>query len=146
MSARITKITMKNFKRFRNYAINPNERINILVGDNEAGKSTVIEAIDIVTSGNIKRVESIGIDKLMNIEAVNSFNAGIRNFENLPEIIVELFFDGIDNHYYNGNNNSERKVCDGIRMLCIPDEDYRNEINKSLISNKDYFPYDYYLI
>lgn len=48
----------------------PNERINILVGDNEVGKSSILEAIDLVASGNVRRVESIGLDRLINIEAI----------------------------------------------------------------------------
>ena len=80
----IKKIRLVNYKRFQNYTIEPNERVNILVGDNEVGKSSVLDAIDLVASGNNRRVESIGIDKLLNIEAVRTFNSGVRNFENLP--------------------------------------------------------------
>ena len=46
MAAIISKIRLINFKRFRDYTITPNERINILVGDNEVGKSSILEAID----------------------------------------------------------------------------------------------------
>ena len=65
--------------------------MNILVGDNEVGKSTVLEAINIVASGNIKRIESIGLDKLFNIAVVQEFNSGERTFENLPNMIIELY-------------------------------------------------------
>ena len=70
MSVKINKIRMKNYKRFRDYTIIPNDRINILIGDNEAGKSSILDAIDLVTSGNVHRVERIGLDKLINIEVV----------------------------------------------------------------------------
>jgi len=68
--------------------------MNILVGDNEVGKSTVLEAINIVASGNIKRIESIGLDKLFNIAVVQEFNSGERTFENLPNMIIELYLKG----------------------------------------------------
>ena len=55
----ISKIRLINFKRFRDYTLTPNERMNILVGDNEVGKSTVLEAINMVASGNIKRIEKM---------------------------------------------------------------------------------------
>ena len=61
----ITKIRLWNFRRFRNYTIEPNEKFNVFVGDNEVGKSTILEAIDIVASGNIRWVEAIGLDKLL---------------------------------------------------------------------------------
>lgn len=73
MSAIINKIRLINYKRFTDYTIKPNPRINIFVGDNEAGKSSVLEAIDLVISGSVHRVESIGIDRLLNIGAVKQF-------------------------------------------------------------------------
>ena len=65
----IKKIKLINYKRFHNYVIEPNDRINILVGDNEVGKSSVLEAIDLVAGGNVRRVEAMGLDRLINIDA-----------------------------------------------------------------------------
>ena len=59
MTITIEKIRLINFKRFKDYTICPNERLNILVGDNEVGKSSVLEAIELVSSGNVRRVENI---------------------------------------------------------------------------------------
>lgn len=146
MSTIISKIKLINFKRFKEYTVLPNERINILVGDNEVGKSSILEAVDLVSNGNVKRVESIGIDKLLNIDAVKEFNKGVRNFDNLPKIIVELYLNGEFDHSMNGKNNTDRRVCDGIRLICQANEDYITEINSSLSSQSDYFPYDYYSI
>lgn len=146
MAAVINKIRLINFKRFRDYTVTPNARINILVGDNEVGKSSILEAIDLVTSGNVRKVESIGLDRLLNIDAVQQFNAGTRRFENLPRLIVELYLTGNFDHTMNGKNNSSGVVCDGIRLVCEPNRDYRTEITESLQAQADYFPYDYYSI
>lgn len=146
MSVKINKIRLKNYKRFRDYIIIPNERINILIGDNEAGKSSVLDAIDLVTSGNIHHVERIGIDRLMNIEAVEEFLAGAHNFTDLPRMVIELYLDGNFDYTMNGKNNMDRKSCDGIRLVCEPNSDYRTEIQQAMESCKDYFPYDYYSI
>ncbi len=43
MSVLITKIKLYNFRRFREYVIEPNEKCNILIGDNESGKSTILD-------------------------------------------------------------------------------------------------------
>lgn len=140
----IRKIRLKNYKRFKDFTILPNEGINILVGDNEAGKSTILEAIDIVSCGSLHKVESIGIDKLLNIDAVNVFLAGTRKFETLPTLEVDLYLTGDFPFTMNGNNNLEREVCDGIRLVCEPNDDYRTEINAALAENEKYFPYDFY--
>ena len=60
----ITKIKLHNFKRFRDLTLEVNPDINILIGDNESGKSTILQAVDLVARGSRTRVENIGIDKL----------------------------------------------------------------------------------
>ena len=146
MPTTIRKIRLINYKRFQDYTIEPNERINILVGDNEVGKSSVLEAIDLVASGNNRRVEALGLDRLLNIESVNAFNAGARTFENLPELRVELYLSGSFDHTMNGKNNTDGIACDGIRLVCVPNPDYRAEITEALRSHDRYFPFDYYSV
>ena len=146
MPTTIRKIRLINFKRFQDYTIEPNERINILVGDNEVGKSSVLEAIDLVASGNNRRVEAFGLDRLLNNESVNAFNAGARTFENLPELRIELYLSGSFDHTMNGKNNTDGVACDGIRLVCAPNPDYRAEITEVLRSHDRYFPFDYYSV
>lgn len=146
MGAIIQKIRLQNYKRFMDYTVYPNSRINILIGDNEVGKSSILEAIDIVASGSLRRIEAIGIDKLMNIDAVRRFGMGVRSFENLPVLRVELYLDGQFDHTMNGKNNTDRRICDGIRLVCCPNIDYAAEIKDALEANEDYFPYDYYSV
>lgn len=48
----IEKVIIQNFKRFKNpFEIKFNENINLLVGDNESGKSTILEAIHVALTG-----------------------------------------------------------------------------------------------
>ena len=85
MSIFITKIKLYNFRRFREFVIEPNTKNNILIGDNESGKSTILEAIDLVSGGNNRRVEAIGLDNLLNIEAVTEFINSDRCYADLPK-------------------------------------------------------------
>lgn len=124
-----------NYKRFRDYVLIPNERINILAGDNEVGKSSILEAIDIVAGGNIRRVEMMGIERLLNIDAVNDFMSGERTIDRLPVIRVELYLFGDFDHTMNGKNNLDRFTCDGIRLVCEPNRDYSSEIKDMLSAN-----------
>lgn len=147
MSTIIKKIRLMNYRRFRDYTIQPNDRVNVLVGDNEMGKSSVLEAIDLVAGGNIRRVEVLGLDRLINIDAVKEFLSGDRIFNNLPVLQIELFLElERPDPFMNGKNNTERVKCDGIRLVCKPDQDYLTEITDALNANPDYFPYDYYSI
>ena len=125
---KIRKIRLINFKRFTDYTIEPNEQINILVGDNEAGKSSILEAIDLVSGGNTRRIEAIGLDRLLNIDAVKKFNAGERTFENLPQLRIELYIQGNYDFRMNGNNNLDGIECDGIKLVCEPNQDCTADI------------------
>ena len=58
----IEKVIIQNFKKFKNpFEVKFNENINLLVGDNESGKSTILEAIHVALTGT---------DNDGNIEAV----------------------------------------------------------------------------
>jgi len=142
----IVEIRLVNYKRFKNYTIKPNRKANIFVGDNEVGKSSILEAIDLVASGNLRKVESIGIDRLLNIDAVQTFTNGSRSFDKLPKMIVELYLKGSFDHTMNGKNNTANVVCDGIKLVCEASTDYQAEIVESMQKQNDYFPYDYYSI
>ena len=145
MHIRITKIKLVNFKRFENFEIEPNEKINIIVGDNETGKSSILQAIDLVASGSVRKVENLGLEKLFNVDAINKFQSGERIIKNLPNLIIELYLDGVNDFTLNGKNNTERRSCNGIRLVCKPNPDFYTEITESL-KEKDYFPFDFYSI
>jgi len=148
MLTTITRIHLVNYKRFRDYTVEPNSNINILAGNNEVGKSSILEAIDLVASGNVRRVEAIGIDRLLNMDAVHNFIAGPHTFDSLPKLIVELYLDGHGSFgpEMNGRNNASGVLDDGIRLVCQPNPDYYNEIMESIQGQPDYFPYDYYSV
>jgi len=145
MTVVIEKIRLINYRRFEDYTIKPNERINILVGDNETGKSSILEAIDIVASGSVRKVESLGLDHLFNTTAIENFWE-TRKYHDLPKMIIELYLEGDFDYTMNGKNNSLNIVTDGIRLVCSPNEDYITEINEFLTSEILIFPYEYYNI
>lgn len=60
----ISKIILHNFKRFKDLTLNVNSDINIYIGDNESGKSTILQAIDLVSRGSVTRIENIGLNRL----------------------------------------------------------------------------------
>ena len=72
----IHKIKIENFKIFEGvFELEFNQGINILVGDNEVGKSTVIEAIHLVLTGMIngKYLNTELTQYLFNNNVVNKY-------------------------------------------------------------------------
>lgn len=140
----IQKIALKNFKRFRQIEIPCNESFNIFIGDNETGKSSILQAIDLVSRGSVRRIEDIGLDRLFNADAVREFMESNRAYEDLPIMSVELYFADTHNIDLNGINNDEHRLCDGLRMECFPDKGYSLIIKNVLSSPDAVFPFEFY--
>lgn len=142
----ITKVKLHNFKRFRDLIVDVNPDVNILIGDNESGKSTILQAIDLVARGSRTRIENIGIDKLFNVEAIDMFMRSARNMNDLPELYVELYFDNQPNEDLEGMNNSLNLNCSGIRLRCFLNDDYSQLISQLLRDPNASFPLEFYSI
>lgn len=109
----ISKIKIRNFKRFKSLDVSFNKDINILIGDNESGKSTILQAIDFVASGSRYKVEQEGLERLFNIDCISEFQAN-RSYENLPILRIELYLDDIGDYNVCGKNNLEKDLSDVI--------------------------------
>ena len=53
---KIKKLVIKNYKKYRDISIELNSGVNIFVGDNNSGKSTILEAILMVLTGKINGI------------------------------------------------------------------------------------------
>lgn len=144
MEKNITKIKLHNYKKFADFSIELGDKTNILVGDNDAGKSSILNAVDLVLNASNSKVTTIGFENLINVAAIDTFLAGERTFENLPEMWVELYLNEQNNEELNGKNNSDNVTCDGLRLTIAPTEALQKEIVEFLKESKDTFPFDYY--
>lgn len=140
----ITKIQVRNFKKYREFNVSFDPKLNLLVGDNEAGKSTILTAIDLVLSGSKSKIETIGLESFFNTGVIQDFLASGKNFENLPVLIVELYLNDQGNPSLNGKNNLDGVPCDGLRLICEPNEELSNEIAQVLAQAEANFPFEYY--
>ena len=141
----IIKVKLKNFKKFKDYELKLVPDRNILIGDNEAGKSSILTAIELVLSGSKAKVESFGIEALLNAEVVTDFLAGDKKIENLPQLHIELFLNDTGNHDLNGRCNSENSFGDGLQLICEPNEDLSKEISQILKTEGNNFPFEFYV-
>ena len=119
----IEKLIIKNFKKFSDREFDFNQDLNILVGDNDSGKSTIQEAIEIALNCSYrgKRLSGEIKPELFNLDATRTYLKSNKSSENLPYIKIELFLDGIAE--YRGQNNSINKNSDGISLTIKFDDD-----------------------
>lgn len=141
----IRRLVLKNFKRFKSLELEFDPELNILVGGNEAGKSSVLQAMDIVLSASRSKVEGMGLEALFNADCIAEFLAGNRKTGDLPELRIELYFDNLPGrHDLDGRNNSKGTDHLGIKMVCKPVDDFTKEIQAILAEKHDNFPFEYY--
>lgn len=141
----IRRLVLKNFKRFKALELEFDPELNILVGGNEAGKSSVLQAIDIVLSTSRSKVEGIGLEALFNTDCITKFLAGPKRIVDLPELLIEVYFDNLpDRHDLDGRNNSKCADHLGIKMVCKPVDEYTKEIQAILLEKHKNFPFEYY--
>lgn len=148
----IKKIKIENFKCIKgSFVLNLKDGINILVGNNETGKSTILEAIHLALSGIFrgKPIRGNLSQYIFNYDVVNQYLDSINNGNPIdaPYILIELY---MDNEYpiLEGDKFSEKastgKVS-GIGLKIALDEKYKEEY-ESLVKTGDLasLPIEYY--
>ncbi len=126
----IKKIIIKNFKCFKDFSFEPNKYMNILVGDNNEGKSTILEAIHLCLTGIFrgKYLKNNLTQDIFNNEIVNNYIEEVKVNKNvtLPEMLIELYFEDAD-PMLNGMENSQNKN-EACISLCVKfDTRYQDE-------------------
>lgn len=142
----ISKIKLHNFKRFQDLTLDLDPKMNIFIGDNESGKSSILQAIDLVARGSRTRIEDIGLDRLINADAISDFMAGGRSLNDMPKMFVELYFNNQIDESLEGRNNSERRVCCGIKMVCEYNTQYSQQVSQILANTNATFPLEFYSV
>jgi predicted ATP-dependent endonuclease of OLD family len=142
----ITKIKLLNFKRFQTFEVAFDDKINLLIGDNEAGKSSILTAIDLVISGSRNKVETIGLEYLFNSDVIENFLKSNKDYAKLPKLEIELFLSEQKNEETNGIINSEKIGADGLKLICKPNDEFSSDIAKILKQENCIFPFEYYSI
>jgi len=142
----IEKVILQNYKRFKTFTVSFLPDINLLIGDNEAGKSSILNAIDIVASGSKTKVETIGLESLFNSEVIESFLSSNKNYEDMPKLFIEIYLSDQKDPDLNGISNSTGALCDGLRMSCEPNDSLSKEIKDILSQPDTIFPFEYYTI
>ena len=118
--------------------------MNILVGENEAGKSTILEAIRIVLNQQYKNVDKSVLIELFNKSMISDF-IDDPSIKTLPyihiELIMELGHKDKGSEYFHGEGNMATKEAFGITFECRFDENFGGELAKEISGGM--IPYEY---
>ncbi|EPR31400.1 ATP-dependent endonuclease of the OLD family [Alkalidesulfovibrio alkalitolerans DSM 16529] len=147
---KITKIIIENFKIYKNkFVLKLNDGLNVIVGDNEAGKSTILEAINLALTGQINGRYVINelSQYLFNIQTVNEYCKSLTTEKPLepPSLLIELYLS--EYQEFRGTNNCEKKDCCGLFFSIKFDENYQDAYEKLCKSREiRSLPVEYYKV
>ena len=147
----IEKIRVRGYRIHKDLTIHPNKKLNLIVGANEAGKSTLMEAVILALNGRINgRSAAEELNPYwFNTEIVQEYIKACREGKRvpLPEIDIEVFLENTDElQELCGAYNSDlpTRACPGIRLRCQRNKEYADQLQAWSANPTDLLPVEYY--
>lgn len=125
----ISKVTIHNFKCFKGqFTLELGKGLNVLVGNNETGKSTILEAIHLALCGllNGRYLKLELTQDIFNNDVRNEYLQSLKEpveSESIPlppQILIEVFIDGVESDsskaLLEGNGNSTKQKACGVQL------------------------------
>lgn len=146
----IEELHIENFKGFRGtFDLSFNSELNILVGDNEAGKSTILEAINLVLTGTLNgRFVRHGLTQyIFNRDVKEEYIESLSSQDpkSPPHVLIELYLSGSNLAQLKGNGNSKNENKEGVSLKIEFDEKYKAEYQELIkAGNLKTIPIEYY--
>lgn len=167
---RIDRISIKGFKALSNVSFEPGN-VNVFIGANGAGKSTILEAIGVLSAALTDRVDNTSLDrKGIRLSTPNLYKSSFRGDRKTPTIGFQIHWtdsNGTIAYDLNLNNpkddsawryhsealyrndiklwgrsgNSQIQYDDRVGMLMLAQEEQLGEIKPSAEQLKDYAIY-----
>lgn len=128
----IERVIVRNYRTLHNTDLTLGPGTNIIVGDNESGKSTLLEAINLALKCQLSR-RSAAYELhpfLFSTRTVAEFIAGHKSGKPKPppEIVIELYFrDEPELAELKGTMNSEMLDQPGISLKIKLDDNFKDE-------------------
>jgi putative ATP-dependent endonuclease of OLD family len=124
----LRKVLIKNYRAFDDFTLDFSLGVNIVVGDNDAGKSTLLEAINLALTSRLgsnpisAELSPYLFSQSTTQRYVERLRAGDK--PSPPEILIELYFADDDDHAsLRGTNNMLGEDCPGARLKIRLDDD-----------------------
>ena len=146
----ISKIKIKNFKCFGDYEIKFNSKLNVLVGINDVGKSTILEAIHLCLTGFFrgKYLKNNLVQDIFNNNSVQDYLKNIKTDKTtkLPKCFIELYFEECDPIIL-GKENSDGENVGCVSYTIEFDSKFEEEYQLYISTGDIYsLPIEYYTV
>ena len=125
----IERVVVKNYRSLRDLNLTLKKGFNLIVGDNETGKSSLLEAINLCLKGQLNR-KPIRYELhpfLFNVKAIEDYLNDLKNVGGAlpPSIMVEVYLAECppELEHLKGTNNSLGFDTYGLSLIIELDED-----------------------
>lgn len=131
----LTRIIIQNYRGFESLDLDLEPGINVLVGPNESGKSTIIEALNLALTGRIggRWLTQDFSPFLFNLPVTSRFvdSLATESPKAPPELMIEVYFDESEEtaHLKGKNNLRDEDAC-GIRLQGSLSEEFEQEYQR----------------
>ncbi|WP_208456618.1 ATP-dependent nuclease [Burkholderia gladioli] len=147
----IRKIKILGYRIHKNLTVEPNQKFNLIVGANESGKSTLMEAVALALTG---RINGRSVSEELNPHWFNT--TSVAEFikkrvsgvpVSFPEILIELSFEDIPElQSLCGaiNTHVPTTACPGVTMRISANPEYAEELEEWAKLPTPLLPVEYY--
>jgi len=129
------------------------KNLNVVVGQNDSGKSSILQAIDICLNqrgnGDLRNRNEYGT--LLNVEQKTGFLCSEKKlYTELPAIKVDVFFEEMEsdlkNSIFCGPISDTNNQCSGVTFKYAFDEEYISEYEELIagVDSLDFIPFEFY--
>ena len=155
MAPVITKVHIRGYRRFRELIFEPDPDMNIIVGGNEAGKSTLLEAMMLALTGRVGGIRAA--DNLnpywFNRDIVHEFFSkapAARSHIGAPEFRIDVYLEAVDGELQKlrGVNNMLVEDSVGLSIWAHPNPEYAQEAEEYFKQKEcaEILPVEYYTV
>jgi putative ATP-dependent endonuclease of OLD family len=149
----ISRVIIRNYRCLQEADVTLNPDLNIIVGNNECGKSTLLEAIHLALSGQLngRLIQTELHPHLFNARTVADYIAALaaKKAAAPPAILIELYFpDDPSLAKLKGINNSLSQDVPGVALSIEFNQEYADEFTAYVAdpSVMRTLPIEYYLV
>jgi ABC-type cobalamin/Fe3+-siderophores transport system ATPase subunit len=147
----LTKIKIQGYRIHKELILTPNRKFNLIVGANESGKSTLMEAVALALTG---RINARSASEELNPHWFNA--ALVQDFlqkraqglpVGFPEILIELSFEDVPELKILAgaiNTYVPTYACPGVTMRVEPNPEYAVELEEWAKAPTPLLPVEYY--
>lgn len=131
------KIKLINYRGFQDFEMEFRPQLNLLVGDNDTGKSTVLEAVNLALTGRLRgrALANVLSPHLINRVAADKYRKSLteQTKEQPPTLLVELYLHDSDEFaFLRGSNNAAMEDAPGLRIKAAFSPDFEEEYRELL--------------